>query len=199
MLPLPDIVLPYLLVLATPGPNLLLVLRASMAPVARPAIETSLGIAMGAGLAAFCAGFVTIGLPQGQVVETAARILVALLLFRIGLRTLRAGNTSVTTAGTEPTGRYFCNAVLTALCNPVSISFFAGIFLGHLPDRGSLAWLPACLTIMVVAASWFLLLSTILRHPRFRRAFQFSEQYLRVVIGSALFVFAGSMIVPLLW
>lgn len=195
---LTHILLPYLFVLATPGPNLFLVLRASMAPAMRPALETASGIALGAGVAAFCAGFVTAGMPQSPLVEIAGRVIVAVLLLRMGWRTLRAGTRPGMPTAPATQDRHFITGLMTALCNPMSISFFAGVFIGYIPGKGPLVWIPASLTVMAEAGLWFLVLAALFRHRRFRRAFLLSEPYLRPVIGCALLIFAGKMIAPLI-
>ncbi|WP_298956646.1 LysE family transporter [uncultured Methylobacterium sp.] len=158
--PLPAFLAPlaasYALVLAVPGPNLLVVLRSSLSASTGRTVCTALGIGCGAALATALAAGCAALLPDGRVMQWAGTGLFACLLVRMALQILSEPDAGPGRAEAAGHGQgSFVPGLLAAASNPITVSFFAGYFLGH-PGSG-LGSGPAfaCVTVFVMAAAWF--------------------------------------------
>ncbi|UFN49887.1 LysE family transporter [Roseomonas sp. OT10] len=194
-----ELALPYLLVMATPGPNLLLILRASLEPSARAAVAAALCIACEASLAAAVAilgGTLLLGL---QGVELAGRIVFAALLARAGWRSLRrAGQIRAESPGPARTAGHFRLGLLSAMSNPLTVPFFAGFFLGRIPPGDAVAATVACGSVFLLAGSWFLLLGRVLSLPCWRALYLRAGHRMETAVGLALLGCVGMALWPLL-
>lgn len=195
-----ELALPYLLVMATPGPNLLLVLRASLEPTARAASAAALGIACGASLAAALA-ILGAGLLSGLGgLEGLARLVFVALLARAGWRSLRrawSGRRETAPAEARRAG-HFRLGLLGAVSNPLTVPFFAGFFLGRVPPGDGVAVAVACLSVFLLAGGWFLMLGRLLALPRWRGLYLRGGARMEAAIGIALLACAASALWPLL-
>lgn len=153
----------YALVLAAPGPNLLVVLRASLAGRGS-AGSAACGIACGAGLAALAAMLLAAWLREDlmtgmHVIEVAGRLVFAALMTRMGWRSLRRAIRRAAPASPDVEATqmraHFRLGLIAALSNPLTVPFFAGFFLGHPETRDPAIALLACALIMGMAGVWF--------------------------------------------
>jgi len=151
-----SIAAPYALILAAPGPNLLVVLRASMVPsLARP-VAAALGIACGAttaaALAAYSASFV---LPM-KGLESLATMVFSAILVRSALRLLfhkpKPADPEALIA-TRRISSVFALGLFAALSNPMSIPFFISFFVANPVFQTSLPL--ACFIVFAMASVWF--------------------------------------------
>ncbi|MEH3147638.1 MAG: LysE family transporter [Methylobacterium frigidaeris] len=86
--------------------------------------------------------------------QVAGSVLFAGLMIRMALRLL-GEPAAAAHGGTAAGGGSFLLGLVAAASNPVTVSFFAGYFLGH-PGSGLGAGPAlACATVFVMAAAWF--------------------------------------------
>ncbi|MET7243660.1 LysE family transporter [Methylobacterium sp. EM32] len=176
----------YAPVLASPGPNLLVVLRASVAAPGRGPVVAALGVACGAGLAAAFAGLGASLLPAGRLVAGIGTALFVLLMLRAAYR-LASGRAGLPEDPTRlAPGRdagTFALGLGAAVTNPVSLAFFAGFFLAH-PDRAAVPLAGAA--VFCMAATWFGLLALVLGRPSCRARLTRAGRLARLVLAALL-------------
>ncbi|GJD61627.1 LysE family transporter [Methylobacterium frigidaeris] len=176
----------YAPVLAAPGPNLLVVLRASVTAPGRGPVVAALGVACGAGLVAAFAGLGASLLPAGRLVTVVGTVVFALLMLRAAYR-LASGRAGLPDdparlvpgrdAGT------FALGLGAAVTNPVSFTFFAGFFLAH-PDRAAVPVAGAA--VFCMAAAWFGLVGFVLARPACRARLAGTGRLARLVLAGLL-------------
>lgn len=210
---LPGFLLAVLLISASPGPAMALILRRAALRGTRAAIPTVLGLelgifcwalAAGAGLAAVVAA--------SEVAYTLLRVVGAVVLIGLGLRAWRAawrdrgeiGDSPVPDSGSEPggrssAGRAFGEGLLVQLANPKAAVFMFAFYPQFVPADGPvLAWTALLGTVQVLvettlyvglaaavgrASGWF-------RRPRIRRRLEVASG--AVLVGLGLRVAADS-------
>lgn len=176
----------YAPVLAAPGPNLLVVLRAGVAGTGRGPLVAALGVACGAGLAAAFAGLGASLLPAGRLVTGLGTALFALLMLRAAYRLAsgRAGlpDDPARFAPGRDAGT-FALGLGAAVTNPVSLAFFAGFFLAH-PDRAAVPVAGAA--VFCMAATWFGLVGLVLARPACRARLAGTGRPARLVLAVLL-------------
>jgi threonine/homoserine/homoserine lactone efflux protein len=176
----------YAPVLAVPGPNLLVVLRASVAAPGRGPLVAALGVACGAGLAAAFAGLGASLLPAGRLVTNFGTALFTLLMLRAAYRLVsgRAGlpeDPARLVRGRD--AGTFALGLGAAVTNPVSLAFFAGFFLAH-PDRAAVPVAGAA--VFCMAAAWFGLVGLVLARPFCRARLAGTGRLARRVLAALL-------------
>ena len=153
---LPAFVLAAVLISASPGPAMALVLRRAALSGTRAAVPTVLGLelglalwalAAGAGLAAFVAA--------SDAAYTVLRVVGALVLLVLGLRAWRAAlhghPAPAAGAAPRPSGRAFVEGLLVQLANPKAAVFLFALYPQFVPADGAvLAW-TAALGLLQVA------------------------------------------------
>lgn len=147
----------YALVLVTPGPNLLIVLRASITPPRQKVVSATFGVALGAALAA-ALGLVSASMAIfDERVERIAAVLFAALLLWSSYRLIWPRRRSNPAAPPSSVGiiRTFAIALAAAASNPVTLSFFTSLFVAHPVLRLEAG--TVLLTVFAMVASWFLL------------------------------------------
>lgn len=194
----------YALVLSSPGPNLLLIVRASLGGSIAAAIAAAGGIGIGAGAAAFCAvvaaNLVTFESAILSEVEVVGRIVFALLLVRSGWRTLRRG-ASASIAMSAPSGvgplGQFKLGVLAAMSNPLTVPFFAAFFLAHRETREPHVAFAACSLVVLMATVWFSAVGMLLVRSGWRRRIGAQAGWPETAIGCAFFLCAALAVWPI--
>lgn len=156
MLQISSLAIPYALVLASPGPNLLVILRASLASsIVRP-LAAALGIGCGAALAAAIAVQGSLLLARADQLEVPFGILFAIMLVRSAIA-LMQGRQASEAVHQDHTARRISNAfglgIVAALSNPMTIPFFLSFFVANPAFRSSAGLAPAI--VFTMAASWF--------------------------------------------
>ncbi|AWN47418.1 hypothetical protein DK419_14745 [Methylobacterium terrae] len=176
----------YAPVLAAPGPNLLVVLRAGVAAPGRGPLVAALGVACGAGLAAALAGLGASLLPAGRLVTGLGTALFALLMLRAAYRLASGRAGPAEDPSRMVPGRdagTFALGLGAALTNPVSLAFFAGFFLAH-PGRGAVPLAGAA--VFGMAATWFGLVGLVLTRPACRARLAGTGRLARLALALAL-------------
>jgi threonine/homoserine/homoserine lactone efflux protein len=153
---------PYALVLAAPGPNLLLVLWAGLARTVRASVAAALGIACGATLATIAAAYGASLFVADRPLQIAGALVFAAILARSAVRLLTAagpGATGDPGPGARRTstraGGAFAAGLLVALSNPMTVPFFLGFFVSQPLARTEAGVAMACLTVFTMAGLWF--------------------------------------------
>lgn len=170
-----EFVLSYLLIMALPGANFLVVAQASTNATRRTAFAAALGTGCGATLLALAATSGASIFAADPRLGTLGKLLLAAILVFIGLRALRRACLAAPAA--SPTkgpgsGGYFCLGLLTAITNPVTSAFFVSASiqagLSTSPLRGGLL----VGLVFVLATGWFggVALAFSSRHVRQRYA-----------------------------
>ena len=187
---------PYGLMLALPGPNAIVVVRASLTGSCASATSAAFGVACGAtvslGLAAALASFV----PAVKAVEIVGTAVFAAILVRAAIRTLRG-------AARQPVDpdrllvRHDASAfglgLAAALTNPMSVPFFMSFFLTEAPRLGEARWLVFGVAFLM-AFVWFAGLGLVFAGETARRFYLAGRRPLEAVIAVSLLVFAGRAI-----
>lgn len=211
---LPAFLLAVLLISASPGPAMALILRRAALRGTRAAIPTVLGlelgifcwaIAAGAGLAAVVAA--------SEIAYTVLRVVGAVVLIGLGLRAWRAawrdrgeaGDSAATDSGAEPTGgrstagRAFTEGLLVQLANPKAAVFMFAFYPQFVPADGPvLAWTAVLGTVQVLVETTLYIglagavgrASGWFRRPRIRRRLEVAS--VAVLVGLGLRVAADS-------
>lgn len=183
---LPAFLLVVLLISASPGPAMALVLRRAALQGARAAVPTVLGLevglylwalASGAGLAALVAA--------SEVAYVVLRVAGAAVLVVLGLRAwrsaLRGGSAGLPPAGGRSHGGAFAEGLLVQLANPKPAVFLLALYPQFLPHSGPVLGWTAGLALVQVAVETVLYLGLALavgrasrwfRRPSVRRALE---------------------------
>ena len=166
-----EVFLVHVAAMASPGPNVLIVIRTAIAESRRAALYTAAGVATGgaiwAGAAALGLGLAIAG---STLAYDALRVLGGAYLVYLGVRTARSSAAAIAPAdGAEPgvsAGRAWRSGVLTNLSNPKAAVFFTSVFATLLPADASVALRVAAVAVIVLdALAWHALLAVVLSSP----------------------------------
>ena len=145
---------PYALVLASPGPNLLVILRLGLGRSLRATLAGALGIACGAATSATiaCHGARLVG--WVELLRVPFAILLALILMWSALRLLKSARTARVRHDTIPRlSKAFGLGITVAAANPMSLPFFLSFFITNQAFQTS-PWMGPAI-VFVMALSWF--------------------------------------------
>ncbi|WP_144186872.1 LysE family transporter [Elioraea rosea] len=198
-------VLGYVVILATPGPNMLAVAGIASLHGVRGAAPFCAGVALGAG-ALGAALLFAIGAAADAVRnwDAAARAVGALLLLCIAVAIARtrppAVDEGTATGRIRPGAAAGCLAALgagfcTAATNPTTGAFFASQFLGPLGGAAHGEAVTAVVTLIAVVATalaFFLTVAAVLSLPAPRRAALAWHRPIRVAAATALVLMAAA-------
>ncbi|WP_062210440.1 LysE family translocator [Aureimonas sp. AU12] len=161
----------YSLVVATPGPNLFVVVRASLSPRRHAGLAAALGVAAGAGFLALLSSMLATTVSLGPAARPVAHAVFAGLLILMGWRAVAAARCPAG-AKAPPTPRTrslasFGLGFATAATNPMSAVFF-GTYLISGDWAGAVRPAPfeAALVAAGVAFLWFGCVGTALSNCR---------------------------------
>ena len=157
----------YVTILATPGPNLLVIGSVAALRGVRGVVPLCLGVSLGAAtLSAVLLAAVRVA-PAGSwfvLVRAGGALLLLWVALKIAWKRPVADAEPPPGAGLAELGAGFC----TAATNPLTAAFFTAQFLGPLSSGGSLrAVIP--ISVMTVAMLFFLAVSSLLARPLLRR------------------------------
>lgn len=190
-----EIFLVHLAAMASPGPNVLVVIRTAIAQSRRAALFCAAGVATGA---AIWAGGAALGL--GLVIDNfavaydALRVLGGIYLVYIGVRTARASAGPVKApGGAQPRAsdrRAWRRGLLTNLANPKAGVFFTSVFATLLPADSSTALRVAAVAVIVVdALVWHALLAVVLSSPPAQARYLHARRWIDRVAGVVMIGF----------
>ncbi|WP_149539948.1 LysE family transporter [Siccirubricoccus phaeus] len=190
----------YLLVLLTPGPNMLAVGCLAAARGLRGALPLCLGIALGAGSLAALLLAATETLAQQTTSLTPLRLLGAGMLLVVALRLLRGRRLPEAGPPAPPQLGSLVAGYFVALGNPLTAGFFAGQFLALPAAPGSPALKPALvLAAAATAFTVFLALALLLSGARARRLAAAWAGRVRLAAACGLGAAAVAMAWDALW
>lgn len=190
-----DFLLGYVLVLATPGPNLLVIAGVAALRGLRGALPLCLGVALGAGtLNAVVAA--TLGALAGAGAAPwleAGHWIGAGLLLWVAVSVARSRPPDPAVVQRRAThGAEFGAGFCTALTNPMTAAYFAAQFLGPLAATGKLRLLVP-ISVTTTAMVFFLGVAALLSHPACRGAALAWHRPIRLAASIMLVLMATSL------
>ncbi|MBL6077650.1 hypothetical protein JMJ56_06500 [Belnapia sp. T18] len=189
-----DFLLAYLALLATPGPNLLVIAGIAALRGVRGALPVCLGIALGAGTLNAALAATLEGAPAADGWVETGRIAAVVLLLWVAHATARGGPP---VAGHRvPEGLFgaeFGAGFCTAVTNPMTAAFFAAQFLGPLALLDArLPLVPLAVTATALAVS--LSLAILLARPACQRLALAWHRPIRLAAAATLVAMAASVL-----
>ncbi len=189
-----EIFLVHVAAMASPGPNVLVVIRTAIADSRRAGLFCAAGVATGgaiwAGGAALGLGLVIANLP---IAYDALRVLGGLYLVYLGVRTARSVAGWEAPPGVQPRAsgrRAWRRGLLTNLSNPKAAVFFTSVFATLLPADSSLALRIAAVAVIVVdALLWHALLAIVLSSPPAQARYLRARRRIDGVAGVVMIAF----------
>ncbi|MEM6811277.1 MAG: LysE family transporter [Pseudomonadota bacterium] len=187
----------FILALASPGPDFVVIVRQSILYSKLCGILTALGFAIGV---AVHVGYVVFGLAtiiaQSTVIFTIIKVLGAAYLFYLGIQALRSKGFHPPSpmAGEDRKKskeislfKAFQIGFLTNLLNPKATLFFMAVFSQFItPDTVIIEKIILCMTCIVMTFLWFSFVAIILSLPILRRKFLNISVWIDKVCGVAL-------------
>ncbi|GLW21966.1 hypothetical protein DI270_005925 [Microbispora triticiradicis] len=196
----------WILVVMSPGPDFLIVLRHSAGGSRRSGVRVAAGVVTGIGVWAVAGLFgVTMLVQRFEWLYTAARVAGALFLVAFGVATIRAARKRSPQADDEPPAiaarrpgrlREWRAGLLTNLANPKALVFFGALFASLLPHHANLAMRAVTLGAMLaVAFAWFSAVAFLAGSPWITRGYGRLRKRLDLLTGG-LFVGMGALLIP---
>jgi amino acid exporter len=190
----------FALTFLSPGPNLLLIVQASLAGGRNAGFTAGLGVALGDALyAALGLAGMSALIEVGGTLFALVQVAGGVYLVWFGLQLARsAGRNAVAMGDNGPPDslrRYFWRGVLTDLANAQTVLFFASIFAVTLhADTPAWARVLAWSGIVLTSVAWRLALSTAFSRARVRAAYARAQAVLERLAGVALMGFGMRLV-----
>jgi len=190
----------FALTFLSPGPNLLLIVQASLAGGRNAGFTAGLGVALGDALyAALGLAGMSALIHVGGALFALVQVAGGAYLVWFGFNLARtAGRAAVAVTQEEPRDslrRYFWRGVVTDLANAQTVLFFASIFAVTLhADTPAWARVLAWSGIVLTSVAWRLALSTAFSRARVRRAYARVQGVLERLAGVALMGFGVRLV-----
>ncbi len=190
---LASLALPYALVLLTPGPNLLIVLRIAMRPSWSRSVSVAAGIASGATIASFLAALGASTVKSIGGIDRFGTLLLSSILLYSAWRLVR--NPPKVEASEPPAQemvrfRLFGLGLATALSNPLSVPFFVSFYLAEPGFRTVWGSTTVCAIIFLMALAWFTAVGHLFSVSAVRRVGLEWRQGARYVLAIAMGFYA---------
>jgi RhtB (resistance to homoserine/threonine) family protein len=180
------------LVMLTPGPDMVLVVRNTFVGGRRAGLQTSAGILSGNLVhITYCVLGIGVLISQSIVAYSALKYAGAAYLVYLGIVSFRSGGTtpgSNSIPDQRPTERaWFVQGLVNNLLNPKGTLFYLGVFTVVItPDTPAAATLLLIVTMMLVSASfWLFFVYTLDRRP-IRSFIERSQRTVNRVLGALL-------------
>jgi RhtB (resistance to homoserine/threonine) family protein len=183
------------LVMITPGPDMVLVLRNTVVNGRRAGLQTSVGILSGNLVhITYCVLGVGLLISQSIVAFSALKYAAAAYLIYLGVMSFRSGAGTLDTNEIESrrTDRqWFVQGFVNNLLNPKGTLFYLGVFTMVItPETSASATLLLIFTMMAVSASFWLFFVYTLDRPAIREYIERSQQTVNRIFG-VLLIFLG--------
>jgi amino acid exporter len=189
----------FTLTFLSPGPNLLIVLRASLSQGRSAGVAAGFGVALADGIYAALGllGMAAV-INQSSALFAAVKVCGGMYLLWVAWRLLSnhaLASFDVAAANTVQTHlRSFLQGLVTGLTNPQTILFFASIFAVTLGvDTPAWAKLLSWLGIVSASVIWRVVLSVAFSHSRVRAAYRRSQRALECFAGVILAGFGAKL------
>ena len=181
------------LVMITPGPDMVLVLRNTLVDGRRAGLQTSIGILCGNLVhITYCVIGIGVLISQSIVAFSILKYAGGAYLIYLGIVSFRSGAKTLTTDDTgvlQDRRTWFVHGFVNNVLNPKGAMFYLGVFtLVINPDTSAGALLLLIGTMMLVSASFWLLFVSTLDRPTIRRSIERSQQAVNRVFGVLLIV-----------
>lgn len=181
-------------VMVTPGPDMLLVLRNTVVAGKRAGLRTSCGVLTGNLVhITYCLLGIGLLIAKSIVAFSALKYAAAAYLVYLGIMSFRAGNQPLEAGGIEAQeagGRWFLQGFINNVLNPKGALFYLGIFTVVITPGTSVGVVVLLVSsMMVVSASFWLLFVATLDRPAVRGWFARSQRTVNRFCGAVLILF----------
>jgi RhtB (resistance to homoserine/threonine) family protein len=179
------------LVMVSPGPDMVLVLRNTLVSGRRAGLHTSMGILSGNLVhITYCALGVGLLISQSIVAFSVLKSAAAAYLIYLGIMSFRSGSKMLDTndVDSRPTHRtWFVQGFVNNLLNPKGTLFYLGVFTMVItPETSASAILLLIFTMMLVSASFWLVFVYTLDRPTIRGFIERSQKTVNRIFGVLL-------------
>ena len=183
------------LVMVSPGPDMVLVLRNTFSGGRLAGLQTSLGVLTGNLVhITYCVLGIGWLISQSILAFTALKYAGAAYLIYLGIMSYRAGATTLNSSSIERRRRnrtWFVQGFVNNILNPKGTLFFLGVFTVVItPETSAGATLVLVIVMISVAASFWLFFVYTLDRPIIRQFIERSQRVVNRVFG-VLLVFLG--------
>jgi RhtB (resistance to homoserine/threonine) family protein len=179
------------LVMLSPGPDMVLVLRNTVVRGRRAGLLTSIGILSGNLVhITYCVLGIGLLISQSILAFSALKYAAAAYLIYLGIVSLRSGARTLDTSdleGRRPDSRWFVQGMVNNLLNPKGTLFYLGVFTAVItPGTSASVMLLLIVTMMLVSASFWLVFVYTLDRPAIRELIERSQQTVQRIFGVLL-------------
>lgn len=183
------------LVMVSPGPDMIIVLRNTFSGGRLAGLQTSMGVLAGNLVhITYCVLGIGWLISQSILAFTALKFAGAAYLIYLGIMSYRSGATTLDTSPIEDKRRtrtWFVQGFVNNVLNPKGTLFYLGVFTMVItPETSASATLVLILIMMVVSASFWLFFVYTLDRPVIRDFIERSQQIVNRIFG-VLLVFLG--------
>ncbi len=192
----------YLLAVASPGPNFLVLSQLSLSGQRALGVRVALGITLGstswavlsmAGVASLLASF--------GWVYSAVRLIGAAYLIWFGVQLLRSSirgavAVHIPPAALPPPSKAFRMGVVTSLTNPKSGAFWTSVFASIFPtDAPSWLFVATALMIAAISAAWHIGIAFLFASRRIQDGYRSLRRPIDAICGTLLIALGGRLAV----
>jgi RhtB (resistance to homoserine/threonine) family protein len=179
------------LVMVTPGPDMVLVLRNTFVSGRRAGLQTSMGILSGNLIhITYCMLGIGLLISQSILAFSAFKYAAAAYLIYLGIISFRSGATTVDTNGVDGLQshrRWFVQGFVNNVLNPKGTLFYLGVFtIVITPETSASAKLLLIAIMMLISASFWLFFVYTLDRPSVREFIDRSQQTVNRICGVLL-------------
>ena len=179
------------LVMVTPGPDMVLVLRNTVVSGRRAGLHTSLGILSGNLVhITYCVLGIGLLISQSITAFSTLKYAAAAYLIYLGIMSFRSGARTLDTRAIEdrqPDRKWFVQGFVNNLLNPKGTLFYLGVFtLVIAPETSASAMLLLIFIMMLISASFWLFFVYTLDRPAIRESIERSQRTVNRICGGLL-------------
>src|SRR5262245_35288623 len=181
-------------VMVTPGPDMLLVLRNTVVAGRRAGLRTSCGVLTGNLVhITYCLLGIGLLIAESIVTFSALKYAAAAYLVYLGIMSFRAGNQPLEAGDVEAReagGHWFLQGFINNVLNPKGALFYLGVFTVVItPGTSAGVMVMLVSSMMLISASFWLLFVYTLDRPAVRGWFTRSQRAVNRVCGAVLILF----------
>ncbi len=179
------------LVMVTPGPDMVLVLRNTLAGGRGAGLQTSMGILSGNLVhITYCMLGIGLIISQSILVFSMLKYAGAAYLIYLGVMSFRSGGETLDTNDIErrrPNRTWFVQGFVNNLLNPKGALFYLGMFTMVItPETSAMTMLVLIIGMMLVSASFWLFFVYTVDRPFIRNSIARSQQTVSRIFGALL-------------
>jgi RhtB (resistance to homoserine/threonine) family protein len=183
------------LVLVSPGPDMVIVLRNTLLGGRRAGLQTSAGILAGNQVhITYCVLGIGLLISQSILAFTILKYLGAAYLVYLGIMSFRSSAPPLDASlvdGSRGNKSWFAQGFINNLLNPKGTLFYLGVFTMVItPDTSVSTAIVLVITMNLVCVTFWLFFVTTLDHPSVRQFIERSQQIVQHIFGGLL-IFLG--------